>query len=88
MILGLGSFASVTELGREEEHLKSNEQELLRSEVVFCIHPEEGLSGHCLKYGFVLENICVKRAHADLFPLSVRAVPAQYRCTVYSELLS
>lgn len=88
MILGLGSFASVTELRREKVHLKSNKQELLLSEVVFCTHPEEGLSGHCLKYGFVLESICAKRAHADLFPLPIRTVPAQYRCTIYSEVLS
>lgn len=44
--------------------------------------------GHCLKYVFVLESTCVKRAHADLFPLHVRAVPGQYKCTIYSEVLS
>lgn len=46
------------------------------------------MSGHRLKYVFVLEAICVTRSHADLFSLHVRAVPAQHRCTVYDEVSS
>lgn len=30
----------------------------------------------------------MKRAHADIFPLHVRAVPAQWRSTIYSDVLS
>lgn len=59
---------------------------MLLSHVVFCTHLEEGMSGHFLKYDFVLQSICVTRAHADL--LRVRAVPARYRCTIYGEVLS
>lgn len=88
MILGLWSFASVTELRGGKEHLKSNKRELLLSDIILCTCLEERMLRCSLKYVFVLESICVQRAHAELFPLHVRAVPAQYRCSIYSKVLS
>lgn len=88
MILGLGSFASVTDLRREKEHLMGKEQELLFSDDFFCTHLEEWMIGQHLKQAFVLNSTCVQSAHKDLFSLCVRAVCAQFRCTIYSEVSS
>lgn len=55
MILGLGSFASVTDLRREKEHLKGKEQGLLFSDDFFCTHLEEWMLGQHLKQAFVLK---------------------------------
>lgn len=83
MTLELGSFASVTDLRREKEHLKGKERELLFSDDL-----EEWMLGQHLKQDFVLNSACVQSAPTDLLSLCVRAVCAQFRCTFHGEVSS